>query len=399
MPQTLLRSALVAFSVTALLAGCAPVKANSTNLSSDQAGTDIAQPAPQRPGLVVTNAPAPQVIYAPGTRDAILTNANGKMIPALDDDNIVTPVTKKAEELHRELDHLRENVDTSRDQLRGLKNTNEARADKYYETVAGISAALQGGTTRGNPILVERWNDAQQKLDAMAQDSGQLTNITTDLNNEASRASFLLDSVQDAFSISGAVPADHRKLGVVQDGVQQELSQINSLLTEANDEVTHHAAFLQSQQADMQTLALGIANGELYGKNLTNSLFQKAASGSASVFDGGQVVSSAGGGLPVRRKPLVIIRFDRPDVQYKQALYTAVNQALRKFPAAKFDLVAVSNMEGNAAQLALSAAEARKNGERVLRSLQDMGLPLSRIRLSAASGKNVLNSEVHLYLQ
>ncbi|MBU6475413.1 MAG: hypothetical protein KGQ70_05560, partial [Alphaproteobacteria bacterium] len=78
---------------------------------------------------------------------------------------------------------------------------------------------------------------------------------------------------------------------------------------------------------------------------------------------------------------------------------TAVDQALEKFPSARFDLVAISNTNGNAAQLALSSAEARKNGERVLRSLQDMGLPLSRIRLSAASGKNVLNSEVHLYLQ
>ncbi len=357
-----------------------------------------AQPAPQRPGLVVTDTPAPQVIYAPGTRDAILTNGTDAGLPAIDADNIVTPVTKKAEELHRELDHLRDNVDTSRDQLRNLKKTNEKRAEQYYETVAGISAALQGGTTRGNPILVERWNVAQDKLNAMAQDSGQLTNITTDLNNEASRASYLLDSVQDAFSISGAVPEDHRKLTVVQDGVQQELSQINVLLTEANDEVTHHAAFLQSQQADMQTLALGIANGELYGKNLSNSLFRAAAGGNAGVFDGGHVLSG-NGGLPARRKPLVIIRFDRPDVQYKQALYTAVNQALQKFPAAKFDLVAVSNMDGNAAQLALSAAEARKNGERVLRSLQNMGVPLSRIRLSAASSRDVLNSEVHLYLQ
>ena len=144
----------------------------------------------------------------------------------------------------------------------------------------------------------------------------------------------------------------------------------------------------------MQTLSLGIANGELYGQSLSNSLFQKATTGGSSVFKKDGSSSSLLGS-----KPLIIIRFDRPDVQYKQALYTAVDQALEKFPSARFDLVAISNTNGNAAQLALSSAEARKNGERVLRSLQNMGLPLSRISLSTASSENVLNSEVHLYLQ
>ena len=75
------------------------------------------------------------------------------------------------------------------------------------------------------------------------------------------------------------------------------------------------------------------------------------------------------------------------------------SQTIEKYPTTKFDLIAVSNLEGNAAQLALASQEARKNAEKVLRSLQDMGLPLERVRLSAASSKNVLNSEVHLYLQ
>ncbi len=391
MPKTFLRSSLVALSVTALLGGCAQ---NKPAPVVTMAVAPQPAPPPQRPGLVVSNAPAPQVIYAPGTRDAILTNGGDESMPAADT-NIVTPVTKKAEQLSDELDRLRNHVEASRDQLHNLEDLNRQRAEAYYKTVAGISGVLQGGTTKGNPILVDRWDVAQQKLNAMAQDSGKLTNLTTDLNNEATRASYLLNAVQDAFSISGAVPSDHDKLTTVQDGVQQELSQINTLLTEANDEVTHHAAFLQSEQANMQTLSLGIANGELYGKSLTNSLFFKATNGGSSVFRKNGGASSS----LLNSKPLIIIRFDHPDVQYKQALYTAVDQALQKFPSAKFDLVAISNEDGNAAELALATAEARKNGERVLRSLQNMGLPLSRVSLSTASSANVLNSEVHLYLQ
>jgi len=99
------------------------------------------------------------------------------------------------------------------------------------------------------------------------------------------------------------------------------------------------------------------------------------------------------------RKPLVIIRFDRPNVDYDQPLYMAISQALEKYPSAKFDLVAVSVSGGNPARLAMSSSEARKNGEAVLRSMAKMGLPMERVRLSAANSKDVLNSEVHIYIQ
>jgi hypothetical protein len=99
------------------------------------------------------------------------------------------------------------------------------------------------------------------------------------------------------------------------------------------------------------------------------------------------------------RRPLVIIRFDRPNVNYEQAVYAAVSQALEKYPSAKFDLVAVSPSEGNPAQIALSETEARKHGEAVLRSLNQMGLPMERVSLNAANSGNVTGNEVHIYLQ
>jgi len=306
-----------------------------------------------------------------------------------------TLVTQKARDLSHELDQLRNSTNASGDQLQDLQAKNDKAAADYYAAVAAVSAELEGGTTRGNPILVDRWNVAQEKLNVLAQESGLLTDVATDLNDQASRASYMLDATQNAFSISGAVPEDHKKLTVVQDGVEQEVSSVNRLLVKTNDEINRRAAYLQTERANLQTLALGIANGELYGQNLTNGLFRKTVSGTSGLKGSAADVS----GIAGERKPLVIIRFDRPNVNYEQALYTAVHQALDKYPNAKFDLVAVSNLEGNAAQLALASEEARKNAEMVLRSLQNMGLPVERVRLSAASSKNVLNSEVHLYLQ
>jgi hypothetical protein len=389
--------------IAAALGGCTRVH-NQPNTSTSYNTVVPPEPSP-RPGLVVTDEPAPQVIYRAGSHDTVLANGTGNeaSFSPINTQHIETLVTQKARDLSHDLEQLKHNTDNSVDQLQVLQVKNDKAAADYYSAVAAVSTELEGGTTPGNPILVDRWNIAQEKLNALAQDSGLLSDLATDLANQASRASYLLDETQNAFSISGAVPEDHKKLTVVQDGVERTIALINRLLGKTNDEINRRATYLQSERANLQTLALGIANGELYGKSLSNTLFRKTLSGDRGLFSkGGSPQASGGGdmgGVPGMRKPLVIIRFDRANVNYEQALYTAVHQALDKYPAARFDLVAVSNLEGNAAELALASAEARKNGEMVLRSLQDMGLPLERIRLSAASSKSVLNSEVHLYLQ
>jgi len=355
----------------------------------------------------VSDTPAPEVIYRSGSHDTVLagrtnsdTGSSGAAIfPPVSTQHFETLVTQKARDLNHELEQLRSGTENSSEQLQELQAKNDKAAADYYAAVAAVSTELEGGTTRGNPILVDRWNVAQEKLNALAQDSGQLSDLATDLANEASRASYLLDETQNAFSISGAVPEDHKKLTAIQDGVEQTIAVINRLMGKTNDEINRRSTYLQSERANLQTLALGIANGELYGKSLSDTLFRKTLNGDHGLYKGGSAAGGDTGGVPGMRKPLVIIRFDRPNVNYDQALYTAVHQALEKYPAAKFELVAVSNLEGNAAQLALASEEARKNAEMVLRSLQDMGLPVERIRLSAASSKDVLNSEVHLYLQ
>jgi hypothetical protein len=398
--SSIFRSGLAFIAVAAVLGGCARNPALPPDTDSSANNAPSAAPILERqpkPGLVVTDAPPPEVIYRAGSHDTVLGSGPGDetSFAPVSTQHMETLVTQKARDLSHELDQLRNSTNASGDQLQDLQTKNDKAAADYYAAVAAVSAELEGGTTRGNPILVDRWNVAQEKLNVLAQESGLLTDVATDLNDQASRASYMLDATQNAFSISGAVPEDHKKLTVVQDGVEQEVSSVNRLLVKTNDEINRRAAYLQTERANLQTLALGIANGELYGQNLTNGLFRKTVSGTSGLKGSAGDVSGVAG----ERKPLVIIRFDRPNVNYEQALYTAVHQALDKYPNAKFDLVAVSNLEGNAAQLALASEEARKNAEMVLRSLQNMGLPVERVRLSAASSKNVLNSEVHLYLQ
>ena len=95
----------------------------------------------------------------------------------------------------------------------------------------------------------------------------------------------------------------------------------------------------------------------------------------------------------------MVIRFDRPNPAYEQALYTAVSRAIERRPEAVFDLVAVSPGRGNQAQVALASSNAKRQAETVMRSLTDMGLPANRVSLSASTSAQAQTNEVHLYVR
>jgi hypothetical protein len=102
--------------------------------------------------------------------------------------------------------------------------------------------------------------------------------------------------------------------------------------------------------------------------------------------------------LVKERRPLVVIRFDRPDVPYGPALYTALSRALERRPTAMFDLVAVSPLSGSEVETAKGADEAQRDAERVMRTLSEMGLPADRVTFSAMFSNDIRNSEVRIFV-
>ena len=388
MPRVPYRNLVSACALALLLSGC-------DNMNSS-GGTYDGTPSEHRgPALVTTSAPAPDVIYSRGSRDTVI--ATGDTSAAMHTEpyytsHVETAVTHQVDALDRELGGITAANQGYRGRLDALQAKSDSDAAQYYAIVASINTELQSGTTSGNPVLVEKWNLAQAKLDSLSQSASQLNQLATSLSNEASKAAYLQENVRAAYGLSGAVKEDHERLRMVEDGVNQQIVLLNRLLTSVNDEITRRAAYLRTEHLNMQTLSASINTGELYGQNMTNNLFKKAT-GAAMSADLPASVPQMG------HRPLVIIRFDRPNVNYEEALYSAVSQALDKYPGARFDLVAVSTAKGNPAEIALASSEARKNGEAVMRSLTQMGLPVERIRMDAANSPEVRNSEVHLYIE
>jgi hypothetical protein len=421
------------------------------------------------PSLVTTAEPAPEVIYTKGSRDAILI-ANDGLIEGNIDGGIETPITQKVRELDNLYQAMTRTTQGYQQRLADLQARSDAAASRYFTVMARINTELQSGTTPGNPILLGLWDDAQNQLDMMSGMASTLNTVASELAAESTKAAFLQDNISATYSLSGAVKQDHVRLRQVEDDVNQGIVTLNRLLTQVSDEIGRRQAILRTEKLNLQTVSLSISNGELYGQNLSNSLYRKASvdgssaavqkpavttfeSASTETFSAPAPVKlteskpaeaappatetmapvtvqkavnnnraqdrtaalSQPQPVPSRdtnttvvekkkdfvagRKPVVIIRFDRPNVNYEQPLYTAMNSVLDRFPAAQFDLVAVSTTKGNPAEQALATSAARKNGESVLRALSQMGLPVERVQLNAASSKNVNNTEVHIYMQ
>ncbi|MGH6877955.1 MAG: hypothetical protein ACREHV_11360 [Rhizomicrobium sp.] len=96
---------------------------------------------------------------------------------------------------------------------------------------------------------------------------------------------------------------------------------------------------------------------------------------------------------------LVVIRFDRPNASYHEALDAAISRGLERKPSTTFKLVAVAPSSGTAAQVAVNSNASKYNAEDVMRSLTNMGLPADRVRLSTATTADVHSNEVRIYVR
>ncbi len=326
-----------------------------------------AEAAPPQP-VAVTPAPA----AAPPVNEAGSTFVGGKV-----------------RALQADLQRLQQSIETVSGKFEGVRSGIDDIVGSYHGRVAAIRARLQRGTTPGNPELTREWQAAQEELEAINGHVGRLNALATTVSSDAALASYLLESARASYGISGATEQDHRELVMLEADVGRAVIRIDQLLEELSDDVRRHLRYLATEQSDLLTLSLAVKNAEYLGPNLSPA---GASAPPARAIPSGTVERID------TRQPLVVIRFDRPDVKYRQALYTAVRKVLDRKPDAGFDLVAVSGHRGGEAQASIDVVEIRRNAEGVLRALVEMGVPADRLTISATTSLTGGN-EVRLYIR
>lgn len=303
-----------------------------------------------------------------------------------------TYVGKKVIELRGELTRLQASISQHNGSLQQLRARIVQDAQRYHNTVASINSRLQVGTTPGNPILVQQFNSAGTELEKISTDTSELNRLATAVSSASTMSAFLSESTRATLNVSGAIDEDHKQLAILEDEVNRTVVLIERLLKELADDVRRQTNYVATERSNLNLLSAGIKGGEIYGSSLANQAVIAAAGN--SVFQGPAQASDTTG-----RRPLVVIRFDRPDVPYQQALYAAVSRVLESRPGAVFDLVAVAPNVGGAARIALNSNKAQRFAEGVLRSLIEMGLPPSRVAMSGKTGSQSKTNEVHLYIR
>lgn len=445
-----------------------------TALASTCLSSQDAQAQRSNDSLIVTTDPIPSNlrsrIYskparAPVTQPAQITGES------YFGDGAETVVGRKVSELRSELFSLQGRVGELAQNLSALEQQGQAYAAEYYANVATISTQLQAGTTPGNPRLVRRMTAARDGLEKLAGNVAGLNDISIQISDVASMASFLLNAARATYNLSGGIEEDHVRLAQLEDTINKLVVVVERLTANVTDDVSRSTAYLNTERENLKTLSLAITSGRMFRQNLASRIFppanaaivgyetipgmpfmqaQPASYGMmaapaplpavpapSAMNDGfvptaplmaspGPVIGanlrpmapaaaatppapSAGYPVPtstamampspVSPRPLVKIRFDKADVAYEQPLYHAVNEALGRFPDARFELVAVHPGTGNAATMAIESTKARRNAEGVLRKLGQMGLSLDRVDLSFAPSGLAETSEVHLYVR
>lgn len=369
-----------------------------------------------RPALEITNDPLPADLKKK-------LYLRPSQTPTIDADDVTgrsyfteteTIVSRKVDELNGELRKLQNKVGDISSTLTSLERDSEKLSVEYYSNLATINTQLQNGTTPGNPRLVKKVKAAENQLEDLSGNISRLNQLAVDTAHIATEASFLLEATRAAYGLSGAVEEDHIQLAKTEDAINNTIVAIERVMNTMNDDLTRTTAYLSSERNNLRTLSLAVANGDLYGKSLTSRPFSSASQYTPASYSPQRQSNAAAAPAPsvtpmpaeqapeqrlANARPLVKIRFDSPDVEYEQAVYTAVNEALDRYPNAAFELVAINPTKGNAAQVAIESTRARRNAERVLRTLTQMGLPLDRVDLSYMDNADIQTNEVHLYIR
>jgi hypothetical protein len=385
-----------------LLAGCSFLSNTAdsvwSTLSGEDSGTTTPRQADNKSGSVIPIPPAasesnPLPTLNPRPAAPPVGTGNFAAAPVTPGSATGTYVGAKVQALRGDLARLQDNINRHNTDLQQLRQGMAQDAATYYGLVGTINSRLQVGTTPGNPEVLAQWNQAQAALDRMADDVAKLNSLSNQTAADSSLAAYILESVKAAYGLQGAVDEDHRQLRTLESDVNRTVVLIDRLLNAISDDISRQSNYVSNERSNLVTLSLAVKNGELYGQSLANRAFATAPAPRANPRP---AVSSSNLG---DRRPLVVIRFDRPNVPYEEALYTAVRRALERRPDAAFDLVAVAPNAGNPAQVALHSDASKRNAENVLRSLTSMGLPPERVSLSATTSTSVQSDEVQLYVR
>lgn len=176
--------------------------------------------------------------------------------------------------------------------------------------------------------------------------------------------------MNESAAIKDGTEEDQNQLNTLRGQVGHTANQLDRLVNEISNEWALQSAFLAKERAALATLNPG-------SPATTVGVSPTGVPGSASA-------------ALLSQPAFVTIKFDRPNVSYRDALAQAVSAAKRRNPAAAFDIVGIT--AGRAV-----APEATARAQEVANTLSTLGVEAAKIRLLTAFNSTAQAHEVRIY--
>ena len=332
----------------------------------------------------------------PTSDDPIVDDRAFSRAEQLESDPSGTFVGQKINPLREDFDAVTEAFIIHRVSYEEVKSRVYGASTEFYGTVAAISTKLQLGTTPGNPVLVRQYDQAQGELDNIEEYMREINLLNQKVNADAGVVALLKSTLNKTLRLAGAIDQDHRHLELLEDDTEKLEIDISRLINEITEEISRQSGFTKIENQNLLVMAVAIRNGESMGTGILNRSFLAAQALADAGAPDEQLDAPK---VKISGLPLVVIRFDDPDIDYEKTLFDAIGVTVDKKPGATFGLVAVAPIGKNDGETRINSSKVKKYAERVLRSLVSFGLPSKKVALSAKTSGDVVVPEVHIYVQ
>jgi hypothetical protein len=287
--------------------------------------------------------------------------------------------------LQGELEQIKARVANRDASLQQIRNGIVRDASAYQTATGAVGSGLQSGKPSGDPALLGQWTNAQAALARMDGSMAQLVALSVQSAQDASFADYIADSAKRALALEGSV-ADQERLTAIQTGAAATVAAARRQKTAIGAEIEKQTVDVTRERAELMQLASAIEGGPLYPKvaraGNPHSLSPASPPGN---FDG--------------KKPLVVIRFDQPNVQYDQPVRKAAALALQRKRTTIFDVVASAPADGAPDTAASAREKSKADAEGVVRSLMNAGVPSNQLTLTLATPQTGAASEVRIFVR
>lgn len=282
--------------------------------------------------------------------------------------NSSTPAGQQIQGLREELLTLKGSIDQSNGLLQRVRGQTRDGAQAFQGRLSDLESSLERSSPPSAAQVAQQRQEAEVALAGVAQSVGQMNDLLRQASANAQRAGRLVETVTLALTSLTADRPDQEELFTLQEESTRMAAVAYRLQNELSEDILQANNYLNRQRAQLAAIA-------------------PPPDGQPVEVETEVLTAS---------DPLVIIRFDRPDVAYEEIVVEAVKQALEAQPEARVYLVAVApDLEGPAG----AARVARDHLQAIMDLLIENEVSASRITPSARTSPTVTLDEVHVFVR